>query len=688
MASNISTDGINVNFPVSGLSNNSQGFRNNFAAIKQALDTAAEEIGNLSGLTGITGPFGPTGPAGGPTGPTGAASTQTGPTGKTGPTGPASSVPGPTGPAGGPTGVQGPTGPQGPAGGPTGPRGSTGPASTVTGPTGNTGSNGATGATGDTGPTGTPGSAANTGATGPQGNTGPRGAQGLMGLRGETGPTGPATPGPTGPGSNITGPTGMTGPAGLIGNTGATGLTGPTGPQSTVTGPTGQRGSTGVTGPTGRGTTGPIGPAGARGPTGPTGAIGTAGATGPRGVAGPTGRVGPSITGPIGPQGVTGPTGPRGLIGATGPAASLQSSYNTGNGQIILNSTDGPLVIKDGYFPVGNFLQITDFSGNNTYLASSLSALTINTNVNASSSTIWKVPGFNSNRLFGNEIDGALNTNTLYLQSAGNFDNGGQIVFGTGSPDADGRRAETVRITSQGRIGIGTRSPAHQIDVFESTSASLRLGSTNSTAVFSAVSGQLSISTNPLHRITLGGSSLVVNSATGNVGIGSSVPGATLVINRDSPAGLGPILALRNATNNIGDRAQIRFDVGGLIPNGTIDWIAAAGGDSLMTISTTSAGLLGERLRIDSLGNVGIGTTVAGSRVTVGGTIESLSGGYRFPDGTVQSSAYDGRILFVSAPASPSSTGTVGQMAVSGGYLYIAIATNTWARVQLETSWT
>jgi hypothetical protein len=38
-------------------------------------------------------------------------------------------------------------------------------------------------------------------------------------------------------------------------------------------------------------------------------------------------------------------------------------------------------------------------------------------------------------------------------------------------------------------------------------------------------------------------------------------------------------------------------------------------------------------------GRIGIGTMVPGSKLTVGGTIESRLGGYKFPDGTVQTTA-------------------------------------------------
>lgn len=47
MTSAINTNGINVNYPVPGINNSSQGFRDNFAAIKNDLNTAAIEITDL-----------------------------------------------------------------------------------------------------------------------------------------------------------------------------------------------------------------------------------------------------------------------------------------------------------------------------------------------------------------------------------------------------------------------------------------------------------------------------------------------------------------------------------------------------------------------------------------------------------------------------------------------------------------
>ncbi len=51
MPSNISTTSINVNYPVSGQNNSSQGFRDNFSAIKTALDSAALELTELQKIS-------------------------------------------------------------------------------------------------------------------------------------------------------------------------------------------------------------------------------------------------------------------------------------------------------------------------------------------------------------------------------------------------------------------------------------------------------------------------------------------------------------------------------------------------------------------------------------------------------------------------------------------------------------
>lgn len=47
MSSTIDTDNIDVNFPIPGQDNDSQGFRDNFYTIRDALDAASAEITDL-----------------------------------------------------------------------------------------------------------------------------------------------------------------------------------------------------------------------------------------------------------------------------------------------------------------------------------------------------------------------------------------------------------------------------------------------------------------------------------------------------------------------------------------------------------------------------------------------------------------------------------------------------------------
>ena len=58
------------------------------------------------------------------------------------------------------------------------------------------------------------------------------------------------------------------------------------------------------------------------------------------------------------------------------------------------------------------------------------------------------------------------------------------------------------------------------------------------------------------------------------------------------------------------------------------------------TIGFSTQGL--ERMRISANGNVGIGTTAPAQKLSVAGTIESTSGGFKFPDNTTQTTAAGG----------------------------------------------
>ena len=70
------------------------------------------------------------------------------------------------------------------------------------------------------------------------------------------------------------------------------------------------------------------------------------------------------------------------------------------------------------------------------------------------------------------------------------------------------------------------------------------------------------------------------------------------------------------------------------------NWTDGAQGTYLQfTTTPIGSGAWAERMRIDPAGNVGIGTPAPAQKLSVAGTIETTSGGIKFPDGTTQTTA-------------------------------------------------
>jgi hypothetical protein len=75
---------------------------------------------------------------------------------------------------------------------------------------------------------------------------------------------------------------------------------------------------------------------------------------------------------------------------------------------------------------------------------------------------------------------------------------------------------------------------------------------------------------------------------------------------------------------------------------------------------TSSNSFIGDSTIFESkLGLVGIGTDTPTSRLTVAGLIESTSGGFKFPDGTVQTTSASGALFSVAHDATLAGDGTV-----------------------------
>lgn len=264
----------------------------------------------------------------------------------------------------------------------------------------------------------------------------------------------------------------------------------------------------------------------------------------------------------------------------------------------------------------------------------------------------------------------------------------GPLTFGTGDVFA-GKDKEHMRITEDGSVGIGTDKPEATLDVagliraregFQFSDGStlkvnekgvLTRARADGSAPDSVSSTQNKIAKFIDNAGTLGDSSLT--DAGGNVGLGVTSPGDLLDI-AGAPNNSGRSGIHVRTTTSTGN-ATLYFDndrggfaaYGGVLTGGSSNpliffGVTRADKTFLIADGASSLGLgigtlvpkpviLGtdnlERMRIDSSGNVGISTTAPGFPLTVNGVINSTTGGFRFPDGTTQTTAAAGG----SAPA-------------------------------------
>jgi len=160
---------------------------------------------------------------------------------------------------------------------------------------------------------------------------------------------------------------------------------------------------------------------------------------------------------------------------------------------------------------------------------------------------------------------------------------------------------------------------------------------------------------------TLGNSQFFDN---GHIGFGTTSPnfagygGNSKVLTINSPGGSLGLGVLELATDRvptdgmeIGDLAVSLSDNTSLGDRRITRLLTLAAGTTAnnrgghMSFRTKANGVSGypvERMRITDAGNIGIGTSTPGSKLTVAGLVESSTGGFKFPDGTIQTTAGGG----------------------------------------------
>jgi len=171
---------------------------------------------------------------------------------------------------------------------------------------------------------------------------------------------------------------------------------------------------------------------------------------------------------------------------------------------------------------------------------------------------------------------------------------------------------ESMRIDSAGNVGIGTNSPSFKLDIFGSSGVGIRLlenstGNNNRLVITQSGTSTIYNSTyasgSANHVFQIADTERMRIDSSGNVGIGTSSPAYKLSVNG-------------------------RISYSGAIGEGADTTLSSTGTALQLGLSSTwtenrfyTGGT--ERMRIDSSGNVGVGTTspanTAGRNITIGG---------------------------------------------------------------------
>jgi hypothetical protein len=235
-----------------------------------------------------------------------------------------------------------------------------------------------------------------------------------------------------------------------------------------------------------------------------------------------------------------------------------------------------------------------------------------------------------------------------------------------------GNGSEMARFDSSGNFGVGTTSPRYNVEVSSSSNTFLQIASTSTSALTGLLFGDTS---NAVGRVTYDHSDnslqLFTNTtekmridSSGNVGIGTQSPAGLL--NVEAPSGNSQLYITTNDTTSVsqlifGDSAD--SNVGGIQYNHT--------DDSLQF----HVGNIGEKMRIDSSGNLLVGKTST-SLVTVGHEFGGSGYAYHTRDNAtvlyLNRNNSDGDILrFYKGSSLVGSAGSI------GGYFYIGSATTS-----------
>jgi hypothetical protein len=353
---------------------------------------------------------------------------------------------------------------------------------------------------------------------------------------------------------------------------------------------------------------------------------------------------------------------PNGTIGAGGGTANIRledsTSIATGNGSFgnVLMVQDTDFRIQSSRVGTGTYLPMAFYTGGSERVRIDTSGnvgigttspkgkLTVlapsSTTLGDEATSALNIIGNNGASKFWQIGFGAYDTSFTYapaaigyVQTTSSGYNNGALVFATRNVVTDTAPTEAMRIDSSGNVGIGTSSPATKLEVSSGsvTASNYLINVTAATfgkASDTSIEMRTSADATPLMLFRVNGNNERMRiDSSGNVGIGTSSPVSTskLTVNgsisvngADTNFGAGGQRAFIDYTTNV---ARIGAVSGGVATGTALAFtVGNAGGSGF------------EAARIDSVGNVGIGTTSPNASAIL--DAQSTTKGVRMPNMT------------------------------------------------------
>ncbi len=238
---------------------------------------------------------------------------------------------------------------------------------------------------------------------------------------------------------------------------------------------------------------------------------------------------------------------------------------------------------------------------------------------------------------------------------------GDKLVIGTSGNVGIGTSVANSKLEVNGTIRVDNAGSGDYGQLYNDGGLHLAADNTSSTGMFLSAPGGY------YFRNTAGGTTTsffsttagisYINGTGGNVGIGNSSPASQLTVTGagqtsasfNTAGSLASAIELDDTGTGVGNGGAIIFSaatqswkyasIKGYVTNGG----GNSQGDIVFSVRTAQANAtLSEALRIQSSGNVGIGSSAPATALDVNGTIRSATGGFKFPDNTVQTTASTG----------------------------------------------